>query len=146
MPHNFKQFPELTNQQMELYYFQSPHQQITEDFRAKCVKVIDGDTIKLEVNFRDFYFPLRFANIAAAEMNEGGEESKSWLEKKVLGKKVDIILSPNRVEKWGRLLGNVILEGLDVGEESMAAAKSTPWKQRGEGQIPDFDKEMKRAW
>ncbi len=146
MPHDFKKFPELTNSQMELYYFQSPHKQITEDFRAKCVKIIDGDTIKLQVDFRDFYFPIRLANIAAAEMNEGGKESQSWLEKKVLGKDVDIILSPQRVEKWGRLLGNVMLAGLDVGEESMAAGQSTTWDLRNEGLIPDFDKEMKKAW
>ena len=40
MAHDFKLFPELTNAQMDLYYFESPHRQITEDFIGKVVKVI----------------------------------------------------------------------------------------------------------
>ena len=47
MAHDFKQFPELTNSQMVMYYFQSPHKQITEPFEAKVVKVTDGDTIRV---------------------------------------------------------------------------------------------------
>jgi len=54
MAHDFKRFPELTNNQMNLYYFDSPHQQIAEDFDAKVVNVHDGDTVRLEVSWRDF--------------------------------------------------------------------------------------------
>ena len=61
MAHDFKLFPELTNRQMQEYYFQSPHKQITENFAAKVVKVTDGDTIRVEVDFRDFDFPIRIA-------------------------------------------------------------------------------------
>ena len=32
MAHDFKKWPELRNSQMALYYFESPHRQITEDF------------------------------------------------------------------------------------------------------------------
>jgi len=51
MAHDFKKFPELTNNQMQIYYFESPHKQITEDFKARVVDVHDGDTIKVEVDF-----------------------------------------------------------------------------------------------
>ena len=32
MPHDFINYPELTNNQMNFYYFESPHKQITENF------------------------------------------------------------------------------------------------------------------
>jgi len=121
MPHDFKNFPELTNNQMQFYYWASPHKQITESFRAKVVKVTDGDTIRVECNFRDFNFPIRFSNTDAPEMDTAaGEKSKSWLENQIMGQEVDIIIDQdNRVEKWGRLLGEVIFSGLNMNEMSM---------------------------
>ena len=130
MVHDFKLFPELTNNQMDLYYFESPHKQITEDFTAKVVKVHDGDTVTLRTNFRDFDFPIRFVNIASPELDEiGGKDSQSWLEKKLLNQEVDIVMSKSRVEKWGRLLGRVFFEGQDVGEESIEMGKSISWEE-----------------
>ena len=125
--HDFKRFPELTNSQMAFYYFDSPHQQITEDFWARVIDVHDGDTIRVEVDFRDFSFPIRFSNILAAELDEkGGPESQSWLESQILGEEVEIIVNKNnRVEKWGRLLGQVRHKGFDMGELSIQNDKST---------------------
>lgn len=139
--HNFQQFPELTDEQMEFYYFNSPHKQIFENFRARVVKVHDGDTITLRWSERDFDFPLRFANIAAPELKElGGEESQRWLEQKLLNEEVDIIINPdNRVEKWGRLLGNVELLGIDIGEESIFNNKSVAWENRNDGKIKELE-------
>lgn len=123
--HDFKRFPELTNSQMGMFYFDSPHKQITEDFFCKVVKVTDGDTIRVKWDERDFTFPIRFSNILAAELNEeGGKESQSWLEKEILGEEVEIILHPSRVEKWGRLLGEVRHKGFDMGELSIQNQKS----------------------
>ena len=72
LDHDFKNFPELTNSQLKVFYFDSPHKQITEDFVATVVKVTDGDTVRLETDFRAFTFPLRMAEIAAPELGEGG--------------------------------------------------------------------------
>ena len=132
--HDFKRFPELTNGQMGLYYFDSPHQQITEDFFARVIKVTDGDTIRVETDFRDFSFPIRFSNILAAELNEkGGKESQSWLESQILNEEVEIILHPTRVEKWGRLLAQVRHKGFDMGELSIQNNKSIGLdEERGE--------------
>ena len=119
--HDFKKWPELTNNQMQFYYWNSPHKQIVEDFSAKVVDVIDGDTIKLGWDERDFDFPLRFSNIAAAELDEiGGEVSQQWLEGRILGKIVDVKIDyKNRVGKWGRILGTIELGGIDIGLESV---------------------------
>lgn len=148
MAHDFVRFPELTNAEMSNYYFESPHRQITEDFRARVVKIHDGDTITLLWEGRDFEFPLRFSDIAAPELNEnGGIESRDWLKKKILEKEVDIIIDKNnRVEKWGRLLGKVYFEGLNMGEQSILAGKSVSWTDRNDGVWPSIDKMIGKVW
>ena len=119
MAHDFKRFPELTNNQMNLYYFDSPHQQIAEDFDAKVVKVTDGDTVRLEVSWRDFTFPLRMSNLMAAELNEeGGIRSRNHLRGLIEGKTIEVIVNKNnRVGKYGRLLGQVRHSGFDIGTQ-----------------------------
>ena len=87
--HDFKNFPELTNRQMQVYYFESPHRQITEDIRVKVVKVTDGDTIRVEWNERDFNFPIRIAYLDAPELDEtNGERSQKWLSSRILNEEV----------------------------------------------------------
>jgi len=137
MAHDFKNYPELTNAQMSLYYFESPHKQITENFTAEVVKVHDGDTIRVKWQERDFDFPVRFGDTAAPELNEaGGKDAQQWLENRILGKVVDIEIDPNnRVEKWGRLLGKVFEGGSDVGEEEITQGLAVHWAQRKEGKI-----------
>lgn len=138
MAHDFNTFPELTNAQMQIYYFESPHQQITQNFTAKVIKVHDGDTITLRTNFRDFDFPMRFIDTNAPELNEdGGHESQQWLEQEIGGEEVEIIVSTdNRVDKWGRLLGRVFFKGMDINELSMRLDKATKFENRNEGKIP----------
>jgi endonuclease YncB( thermonuclease family) len=137
MAHDFKLFPELTNAQMEFYYFASPHKQITESFRAEVVKVHDGDTITVRSRDRDFDFPIRFANTNAPELSEkGGKESQSWLENQILGKNVEIEIDENRrVGKFGRLIGTVISGGMDLSEMSVMLGFATPFDNRNEGKI-----------
>ena len=120
MAHDFKKFPELTNSQMQFYYWESPHRQITEDFTAKVVKVIDGDTIRVRWSERNFDFPVRLLYIAAPELDEeGGVRSKKFLDQ-ILKEEVLIRLNPaNRVEKWGRLLGEIIHMGISLNRMSM---------------------------
>ena len=144
LEHDFKRFPELTNSQMQVFYFQSPHKQILEDFRAKVVKVTDGDTIRVEWQERNFDFPIRIANLAAPELDEkGGIESQKWLSKQILGEEVEIILNPTRVEKWGRLLADIFHRGMLISEESVRNFKGVAWDDREEGEtIPNFKLEL----
>ena len=118
-PHDFKKQPELTNNQLTLFGASSPFKQHLEDFSGEVVAVHDGDTIKVQWLERDFPTKIRFANVAAAEIGEGGEESRNWLRSRILGKVVDIKLDrKKRTGKYGRLLGRVFHNGIDVGLES----------------------------
>ena len=144
--HDFKRFPELTNSQMQFYYFDSPHKQINENFSANVVRVIDGDTVRVKWLERNFDFPIRLSNLASPELNEvGGKASQKWLEQQVLGKEVDIILSKSRVEKWGRLLADIITSGMSMSELSRVNGHGVSWDERERGLLPNFFLELERA-
>ena len=141
MVHDFKNFPELTNRQINEFGFESPHKQIQEDFEARVVKVHDGDTVTLRARFRDFDFPLRLLDIDAPELNEGGELARDWLKNRILGDRVEIIIERDkRVDKKGRLLGRIIHRGIDVGMEELIYRFAVPFGQRREGMLPNLDK------
>lgn len=144
--HDFDKFPELTNGQMAVYYFQSPHKQIVEDFRAKVVKVTDGDTIRVSASFRDFDFPIRLADIAAPELNEGGKASADWLRGQIDGLEVEVLIDPtNRVGRYGRLIGTIISFGLSMNEQSLIQGHSVPFNQRKDSLIPSLEATLRRA-
>jgi|TARA_Y100000296_G_C5176382_1_gene260359 endonuclease YncB( thermonuclease family) len=140
MVHDFVKFPELTNSQMDLYYFESPHRQIVEDFECEVVKVHDGDTITVRWRERDFDFPVRFLHIDAPELKDpGGKASQSWLEQQILNKTVTVKVNKNnRVGKWGRILGEVQHGGMVLNEMSLMRGFSKPFGQSHEGAIPEF--------
>jgi endonuclease YncB( thermonuclease family) len=143
MAHDYKRFPELRKAQLEEFGFMSPHPQITEDFRATVVRVVDGDTITLRASFRDFDFPLRILDIDAPELNAGGEKARDWLKGRIEGEEVDIRIDRyNRVDKYGRLLGAVFAQGFDVGEEELRLGLAVPFDQRRESEFPDLNKEL----
>lgn len=132
MAHDFKLFPELTNSQMEVYYFDSPHRQITEDFEGKVVDVHDGDTIKVQWSEREKPVVVRFIDTAAPELNEaGGIESRNWLEKQILDEDVRVEINPKiRVGKWGRIIGRIIHMGQDINKMSMDNGFAIPFSER----------------
>ncbi len=130
--HDFKLFPELTNNQMQIYYFESPHRQITEDFEGKVVKITDGDTIHVKWSEREKPIRVRLIDIDAAEIDEkNGIESRNWLEKQIMGEEVRVIINPERrVEKWGRILGKIIHMGIDINQASLDFGFSVPFAER----------------
>jgi len=135
---DFKTRPELPNSQVDFYYWESPHKQIFEDFEAEVVNVHDGDTITLNWSERNFNFPLRFLDIDAPEIKDGGETARDWLKQKIEGKLVDIIINrKNRVGKYGRLLGKVMFEGLDLGEQMINLGLAKTFENRNENKIID---------
>ena len=140
-PHDFKKFPELTNNQMNIYYFASPHKQITEDFKCKVVKITDGDTIRVKWEERDFDFPIRFLKINSPELNEkGGLRSRDWLVKQILNKEVDVVIDPQkRVERWGRLLGEIFFGGRSINLQSIDEGFSVPFGEPISGNIPNIN-------
>ena len=139
--HDYKNYPELTNAQIEEFGINSPHKQIMEDFSATVVKVHDGDTVILKTDFRDFQFPLRLLNIDAPEMSEGGEEARDWLREQVMNDDVQIVMDKRqRVGKYGRLLGKLISRGLDMGEAEIRLGLAVPFGKKNEGQPQDINK------
>tara|TARA_R100000750_G_C2344765_1_gene95829 strand:+ start:2453 stop:2908 length:456 start_codon:yes stop_codon:yes gene_type:complete len=136
--HDFRAFPELTNNQAQTHYFDSPHKQIFDDFTCTVERVIDGDTVSVLWQERDFSFPVRFLKSAAKELKEGGEDAKSWLEQRIEGEEVMVnIDKKNRVGKFGRLLGEVHHTGMDVADEMITLGLARPFNQRGEGLVQD---------
>jgi len=133
MAHDFKAFPELTNSQMQFYYLDSPHKQITEDFTGRVVDVHDGDTIKVKWAERKKPVVVRFINTAAPELKEaGGKESQSWLEKQILGEEVNVLIQPKlRVGKWGRIIGEIIFMGININQLSMETGHAVDFATGG---------------
>lgn len=125
MAHDFKKFPELTNNQIQFYYWDSPHKQLFEGFLAKVVKVSDGDTIRATMQERDFDFPIRLRGIDAPEIEEGGLASAKWLRDKILGEEVYVQIDPkNRVGKFGRLIGDVIYGGDSMSDAALREGRA----------------------
>ena len=148
LTHDYKNYPELSNSQLEELQFSSPHKQITEDFIAEVIKVHDGDTVTLRVDFRDFYFPLRFLSIDAPELSEGGEQAGDWLRSRIEGRIVKVRIDPlQRVGKYGRLLGRVVCDGLDVADEMLNAGLVSVFGEKNEGLPEPLNKIFcLRAW
>ena len=130
MAHDFKKFPELTNNQMQIYYNDSPHKQITENFSAQVIKVTDGDTIHVKWEEREKPVVVRFIDTAAPELKEeGGPESRSWLEEQIIGEEVNVLIKQKlRVGKWGRIIGRIIHMGIDINRASMEAGHAVAWE------------------
>lgn len=139
--HDYKNYPELSNSQLETMGLSSPHKQITEDFEAVVVKVHDGDTVTLQAEFRDFLFPLRLLDVDAPEMSEGGAVTRDWLRERLLGEKVKILINPlNRVGKYGRLLGKIFHCGMNVADEMIYLGLVAQFGMKKEGEIPNANK------
>ena len=140
MAHDFIKFPELTNSQLQEHIV-SPFPQITDDIRVEVIKVIDGDTIKVRWDMRDFDFPVRFLDINTKEMSEGGGEARDYLKGVIEGEEVELQIDPNqRVGKYGRLLAKIISLGMDMGEAMIRLGYATTFENRNEGEIPDLNK------
>ncbi|RKX66044.1 MAG: hypothetical protein DRP42_03870 [Tenericutes bacterium] len=145
--HDYKNYPELTNTELQTMGFTSPHEQITSNFFATVVKVHDGDTVTLRVDFRDFDFPLRLLDINAPELNEnGGHVSQAWLSNQILDRKVEIHIDPNqRVGKYGRLLGFIFHNGMNLNETIVINGYATPFDARNDGKLPNINKMFKEV-
>ena len=131
MSHDFKKFPELTNSQMQFYYFDSPHKQITEDFFGDVVKITDGDTIHVKWREREKPIVVRFIDTAAPELDEeGGLESAAWLADQIMDEYVHVQIEPKlRVGKWGRIIGRIIFMGQDINAMSMQMGMAVPFSR-----------------
>ena len=112
---------------------------------ASVVRVVDGDTIVVNCDFRDFDFPVRLLDVDALELSEGGREAKEWLQDRIEGDDVQVLIDvKQRVGKYGRLLGRIFHRGMNVGEEMLHLGLAFPFGQKSEGEVPDLNFYFKR--
>jgi len=87
--------------------------------------------------------------IDAPELNNpGGHEARDHLSNIIDGQEVDILINPNnRVEKFGRLLGDIMIGGVVMSEEMIRLSHAVPFDQRRETMLPNIEKELnKNQW
>ena len=141
--HDFKAFPELTTNQAQFYYFESPHKQIFDNFTGVIEEVIDGDTVRVKWSERNFLFKVRLADIAAPELKEdGGREAKDHLVELCEGAEAEFIINPyNRVGKWGRLIATIIARGFNLNKTMVRDGHAIKFGSEGaQFVIDDFNK------
>ena len=120
------------------------------EYRVKAVtKVVDGDTIDVDIDlgFNITYSQrVRLAGIDTPESrttnkleNALGLEVKEFLKEKLKGK-TDIVIKtekPDSSEKYGRILGHLMVDGISLNQEMID--KGYAWGYLGETKIKDFE-------
>lgn len=87
-------------------------------YKAIVTRVIDGDSLKVDIDLGFEIWlkdqTIRLAKINAPEMRgptlEAGRQSKQFLEKMVLNKKIILRTEKDHKEKYGRWLGIIQIE------------------------------------
>jgi micrococcal nuclease len=117
----------------------------------KVVKVVDGDTIDVDIDLGfsiSFFSRVRLAGIDTPEsrtinLKEKalGLEVKEKLKKELAAAK-DVVIKtekPDSSEKYGRILGWVFLDGSDVSLNQKLINEGYAWTYGGGTKIKDFD-------
>lgn len=93
---------------------------------GKVVRVADGDTITV-LDASKVKHKVRLAGIDAPEKAQAfGERSRDSLEELVAGRSVTV--ETHKTDRYGRLVGKVLLNGLDVNMEQVR--RSMAWFYR----------------
>jgi endonuclease YncB( thermonuclease family)/methylphosphotriester-DNA--protein-cysteine methyltransferase len=99
---------------------------------GKVVRVADGDTITV-LDADNKQHRIRFQGIDAPESHQAwGQASKENLSKMVFGKQVTVIW--DKVDKYRRTVGKVLLDGRDVNIEQIKAGLAWHYKKYAEEQ------------
>ncbi len=94
---------------------------------GKVVKITDGDTVYvLDANYQ--HHKIRLAGIDAPERKQAyGLASRKHLASIVAGKQVTI--EYNKRDRYGRIVGKVLLDGIDVCLEQVKAGFAWHYKE-----------------
>jgi endonuclease YncB( thermonuclease family) len=102
--------------------------------RGRCVAVSDGDTIKVLVTGREL-LRIRVAWIDAPEMGQPfGRRAKQFMSALVFGK--DVELHPHAIDRYGRTVAMVFVDGRDVGLELIKAGLAWAYEITCLKQVP----------
>ena len=117
----------------------------------KVVKVVDGDTIDVDIDLGfsvSFFSRVRLAGIDTPESRTTdakekvlGLEVKEKLKKELAAAK-DVVIKtekPDSSEKYGRILGWVFLDGSDVSLNQKLINEGYAWTYGGGTKIKDFN-------
>jgi len=86
---------------------------IAAEFPAKVVGVADGDTVTVLIDCAKFEMPVRLSGIDAPEKKMPfGDAAKKSLSELVFGR--EVIVDFEKRDKYGRLVGKVIVDGKDA--------------------------------
>lgn len=103
--------------------------------KGKVVGVTDGDTITV-LDQSNKQHKIRFQGIDAPESRQDfGQKSKQNLSDMVLGKSVTVLY--DKLDKYGRVVGKVLLDGKDVNLEQIKAGLAWHYKQYENEQTPE---------
>lgn len=102
---------------------------------GKVIRVSDGDTIAV-LDKDNKQHKIRFQGIDAPESKQAfGQASKENLSKMVFGKQVTVIWE--KVDKYRRTVGKVLLDGKDVNIEQIKAGLAWHYKKYADEQPPE---------
>ena len=122
-----------------------------EYYVKKITKVVDGDTIDVEIDLGfdiSFSSRVRLAGIDTPESRtkdkaekELGLQSKEYLSKHLKDAKSVVIKTEkiNSTEKFGRVLGWVYINGDTVSLNDMMINDGYAWGYMGDTKVKDFD-------
>ncbi len=111
-----------------------------EEFSAKIIVVIDGDTVV--IRGAKGLVKIRLAEIDAPEKGQPfGEESKQSLSGMVLRKQVTVV--SRAVDKYGRMVATLSAGGLDVNTEQVR--RGMAWDYHGGKELSALQEEAKNA-
>jgi endonuclease YncB( thermonuclease family) len=113
---------------------------LAEEFYAKIIVVIDGDTVV--IRRASGLLKIRLAEIDAPEKGQPfGEESKQSLSGMVLRKQVKVV--SRAVDKYGRMVATLQLDGLDVNTEQVR--RGMAWEYHSSKELSILQEEAKSA-
>jgi len=120
------------------------------EYRVKRVnKIVDGDTIDVDI---DLGFDITFTSRVrlngidtpesrTTDLNEKklGLECKDYVKRAIGGAKIVVIQTekPDSSEKYGRILGTLFLDGVDLNKELVS--KGYAWGYAGGSKKKDFE-------
>lgn len=112
-------------------------------YNANVTRVIDGDTIVVDIDLgftvwlKDVHVRLNGINTPElhatyGETQQAALKAKARVEVLTLGKTVQLTtVKANSQEKYGRWLGNVSIDGIDVNAAMIAEGLAKPWNGQG---------------
>ena len=122
-----------------------------EYYVKKVTKVVDGDTIDVEIDLGfdiSFSSRVRLAGIDTPEsrtlnkMEKAlGLEAKSYLKSQIESAKTIVIKTEkmNSSEKYGRILGWLFLDGSEVSMNEKMISDGHAWGYLGDTKVKDFN-------